>query len=329
MAGFASSLLRAAVVACALVVGPGLAPAALAEPPAQHLDQVPGYQRLKLGAFEITALYDGYIDLDRKLLLNAKAKTVEALLSRMFVDYGKGMQTAVNAFLIHTSDHLVLVDAGTAKAFGPTLGYIQDNIRAAGYDPAQVDTVLLTHLHPDHACGLLTPDGAVAFPNAQVWADKAEADFWLSEAQAAKAPEAAQNLFKLARAAIAPYAAAGRFKTLDQGALPAGISAVATHGHTPGHTSYLLTSQGQRLLVLGDLVHSHATQFAHPEIAVEFDSDKDQAVLTRKKVFADAAKQRLWVAGAHLPFPGIGHIRAEGSAFAWVPLEYSPIRSDR
>ena len=324
-----SALLRGALLGAALLLS-AAAPALAAEPPAQRADQVGGWHRFKLGTFEVTALYDGYIDIDRKAMLNVDGKTVEELLKRMFVDYGKGMQTAVNAYLIHTGSHLVLVDAGTAKAFGPTLGYILENIKAAGYDPAQVDTVLLTHLHPDHVCGLLTPDGAVAFPNAQVWADKDEAGYWLDEAVAAKAPTAMQGLYKLARDAVAPYQSAGRFKTFSgQADLPPGIAAIATHGHTPGHTSYLFTSQGQSLLVLGDLVHSHATQFSHPEIAFEYDSDTKAAVKTRKQVFADSARQRLWVAGAHLPFPGIGHIRAEGKAFAWVPLEYSPIRSDR
>lgn len=323
-----SSLARAAFVGAALVLAAAVP--ALAETPAQKGDQVGGWHRFKLGGFEVTALYDGYIDLPQKVLLNISAKTTEALLKRMFVDYGKGIQTAVNAYLVHTGSKLVLVDAGTAKAFGPTLGFIPDNLRAAGYDPAQVDAVLLTHLHPDHAAGLLTAEGKAVFPNADIWVAKAEADFWLDKAIAAKMPEANRVFFKMARDAVAPYKAAGKFHVINgQVGLPAGIAAVDTSGHTPGHTSFLLTSQGQSLLVLGDVVHNHAVQFAHPEVAFEYDSDKTQAVKTRKKVFADAAKQKLWVAGAHLPFPGIGHVRAEGKAFAWVPLEYSPLRKDR
>ncbi|ARJ64852.1 MBL fold metallo-hydrolase [Magnetospirillum sp. ME-1] len=323
-----ASLARAAFAGAALLLAAALP--AQAETPAQKGDQVGGWHRFKLGGFEVTALYDGYIDLPQKVLLNISAKSTEELLRRMFVDYGKGIQTAVNAYLVHTGNRLVLVDAGTAKAFGPTLGFIPDNIRAAGYDPAQVDAVLLTHLHPDHAAGLLTADGKAVFPNADIWVAKAEADFWLDEAVAAKMPEGNRVFFKMARDAVAPYKAAGKFHALSgQVGLPAGIAAVDTNGHTPGHTSYLLTSQGQSLLVLGDLVHNHAVQFAHPEVAFEYDSDKAQAVKTRKKVFADAARQRLWVAGAHLPFPGIGHVRAEGKAFAWVPLEYSPLRADR
>jgi glyoxylase-like metal-dependent hydrolase (beta-lactamase superfamily II) len=81
--------------------------------------------------------------------------------------------------------------------------------------------------------------------------------------------------------------------------------------------------------VWGDLVHSHAVQFMHPEVAFEYDVDKKQAVATRRKLFAEAAHDKLWVGGAHLPFPGLGHVRKDGNAYAWVPIEYGPLRTDR
>jgi glyoxylase-like metal-dependent hydrolase (beta-lactamase superfamily II) len=108
-----------------------------------------------------------------------------------------------------------------------------------------------------------------------------------------------------------------------------GLKTVSLFGHTPGHSGYLFTSQGKSLLMWGDIVHSHSVQFARPEVAMEFDIDQDKAVATRRGVFADAARDKLWVAGAHLPFPGIGHVRADGDAFAWVPVEFGPIRTDR
>ncbi len=301
-----------------------------AAPPAAQTSQVPGYYRMALGEFTVTALYDGYVDLGPGLLKGIAAKDVQSLLARMFLQSTPGVQTAVNAFLVHTGSNLVLIDAGAAKAFGPTLGVILDNIRAAGYDPAQIDTVLLTHLHADHAAGLVF-DGKPAFPNADVRVAKEDAAFWLSEEIAAKAPKEAQPFFQLARAAVAPYQASGRFKPYAAGeALVPGITAVPAYGHTPGHSGYLLQSKGHSMLVWGDIVHSHAVQFQRPNVSLEFDVDQPKAIATRRKLFADAARNKLWVAGAHLPFPGIGHVRADGKQrYAWVPIEFGPIRSDR
>lgn len=140
---------------------------ASAEAPAKKT-QVPGYYRLMLGNFEVTALYDGAIDLDEKLLMNINKREIQRLLARQFLK-GPKVQTAVNAYLINTGSKLVLVDAGAAKLFGPGLGNIVANLKAAGYAPEQVDTVLITHLHGDHVNGLVTPDGQRVFINAEVW----------------------------------------------------------------------------------------------------------------------------------------------------------------
>ncbi|MCQ4345960.1 MBL fold metallo-hydrolase [Pseudomonas stutzeri] len=323
-----SALLAAALVAAA--VSATLPLAASAAPVAKQQTQVPGFYRMALGEFEVTALYDGYVDLETRLLKGASAEDIQSLLARMFVESSGGVQTAVNAYLINTGSQLVLVDAGAAQCFGPTLGAIQANIRAAGYAPEQIDTLLLTHLHPDHACGLLDADGGMAFPNARVHVPQAEADYWLSAEVAAKAAEASQGMFKLAQAALAPYLAAGRLKPYgEQGPGIAGVTPVASPGHTPGHSGYLFASGEQRLLVWGDIVHSHAVQFARPEVTIEFDVDSARAVASRQRALADAALDRLWVAGAHLPFPGIGHVRVEGEGYAWVPVEYGPLRGDR
>ncbi|MDE2441247.1 MAG: MBL fold metallo-hydrolase [Betaproteobacteria bacterium] len=315
------SFLRHLFISAALVLISGLASA---EAPRQNT-QVPGYYRLMVGQFEVTALYDGAIDLDEKLLKNINKRDIQHLLAREFLK-GPKVQTAVNAYLINTGSRLILVDAGAAKLFGPGLGNIVDNLKAAGYTPEQVDTVLITHLHGDHVNGLITPDGQRVFANAEVWSAKTDNDFWLSEATAARAPKDLQPLFKMSRDAAAPYLAAGKWKTFDGNReLLAGISSVDTHGHTPGHASYLFQSGDQRLMILGDLVHNHAVQFARPEVAIEFDNDPKEAVATRKRIFHLAAKEKLMVAGMHLPFPGIGHVRKESKGYAWVPAEFSPL----
>lgn len=321
--------------AIAVAVGATVLPAgearAQATPPAQQKTQMPGYYRMMVGQLEVTALYDGYIDLDPKILKYTSAREVQSLLARMFVESTPGMQTAVNAYLINTGRNLVLVDTGAAGCFGPTLGRIGENLRAAGYMPEQVDTVLLTHLHGDHACGLAA-NGKPAFPNATVYVDKADAEYWLNEANAAAAPKDAQGLFAMARAALAPYQAANRFRTFNGGAgaePTPGVRAVPAYGHTPGHSGYMFTSGKDSLLLWGDIIHSHAVQFRRPQVAIEFDTDSHAAVITRKRILADAAKSRLWVGGAHLPFPGLGHVRRDTAGYSWVPAEYGPIRTDR
>lgn len=329
-AGFPALLTAAAVAVSALTMTLATAPAAHAAPPAQQKTQVPGFYRMMVGQFEVTALYDGYIDIDPKILRYTSAREVQSLLARMFVAATPGVQTAVNAYLINTGSNLVLVDTGAAACFGPTLGRIVENLRAAGYEPAQVDTVLLTHLHGDHACGLAA-DGKAVFPNATVHVDQADADFWLSEAKAAAAPKDAQPFFAMARAAVAPYQSAGRLRTYTgagQEPVP-GVTVVNANGHTPGHNGYLFTSGKDSLLLWGDIVHNHAVQLRRPEVAIEFDVDSPAAVRTRKRIFADAAKNKLWVGGAHMPFPGIGHVRREAAGYTWVPVEFGPIRADR
>lgn len=310
----------------------GLALASLglhAAPPAQTT-QVPGYYRHATGDFEVTALYDGYVDLGTPLLKGLRAGQIQSLLARMFIESSKGVQTAVNAYLIHTGSHLVLVDAGSANCFGPALGQVQENIRAAGYKLEDVDSVLLTHLHPDHLCGVLDKTGQPAFPNATLWAAQEDVDFWLDEKVAAAAPEANKPFFQMAMNAARPYQAAGKFRSFKAGdTLLPGVAVVSSPGHTPGHSAYLFTSGKQQLLVWGDIVHSHAVQFQHPEVSLEFDVDQKQAIATRKARFAQATRAGWAIAGAHLPFPGIGHIRKEGKAYAWVPVEFGPIRTDR
>ena len=220
----------------------------------------------------------------------------------------------------------MLVDAGAAQLFGPGLGQVHANLRAAGYQPEQVDAVLLTHLHGDHVGGLRTAEGQMAFPNAQVHVSKEDADHWLNPAVMAKAPAAAKGFFQAAQDSVAPYAQAGRLRTYTgtDEILP-GVRPVQTHGHTPGHTSYLFSSQGQQLLIWGDIVDNAAVQFPKPQVTIEFDSVPAQALATRMKVLGWTAKDALPVAGAHLPFPGMGQVRAEGKGrYSWVPLDYAP-----
>jgi glyoxylase-like metal-dependent hydrolase (beta-lactamase superfamily II) len=293
----------------------------------QQGTQAPGYFRLALGDYEVTALFDGYNDLSPKLLQGMSQSQIRALLARRSIET-PGVQTAFNAFLVNTGKQLILVDSGAGQCIGATAGQLLANMQAAGYQPEQVDTILLTHLHLDHVCGLVDAQKQALFTHATVYTAKAEADYWLDPAALAKAPAGAREFFKIAQDSTAPYVAAGRFKTFaaDQSPLPGLVEATLEAGHTPGSTTYRFTSQNQSIVFMGDLVHNLAVQFEHPQVSIGFDVNSAQAINARQAVFSAAVVSKTWVTAAHLPFPGIGHITAQGKHFQWVPVEYGPYK---
>jgi glyoxylase-like metal-dependent hydrolase (beta-lactamase superfamily II) len=154
-----------------------------------------------------------------------------------------------------------------------------------------------------------------------------DVSYWLNESNEAGAPESQQGNFKIARQAMGLYLAANRMKpfTGDTVIFP-GIKAVEAPGHSPGHAMVQVESDGQKLLLWGDLIHAAAVQFADPGVAIQWDSDPKQAVATRGQVLADAAKNGYWIAGAHLSFPAFGHVRAEGKGYVYVPINYTQNR---
>jgi glyoxylase-like metal-dependent hydrolase (beta-lactamase superfamily II) len=313
-----------AAIAAALTAASGaaLVPATAQAAAPQVKTQAPGYYRVMLGDFEITALSDGTVDLPvDKLLTNIKPAAVEKALSRAYLK--APVESSVNAFLINTGSQLVLVDTGAGTLFGPTLGKLVANLKAAGYQPEQVDAVLITHMHPDHIGGLMSGDKRT-FPNATVHVDKADADFWLSADNMKKAPAEMQSMFQGATAMLNPYATADKLKpfTGDTELMP-GIKTMGAHGHTPGHSNYAVESKGQKLVLWGDLLHVASVQFPDPSVTIQFDSDSKAAAAQRKKAYAEAAKDGYWVAAAHLPFPGIGHVDPEGKAYSWIPANYT------
>ena len=316
------SLTYGALASFLLLLAP--LPIATATAP-QVKTSAPGYYRMMLGDFEVTALSDGTVDLKiEDLLTNTTAAKIRSALAR--AQLKDPVEMSVNTYLVNTGSKLVMIDAGSGVFFGPTLGKLIANLKASGYQPEQVDEIYITHMHSDHVGGLVDGD-KIAFPNAVVRADRRDADFWLSKANMDTAPKDAKPAFEGAMASINPYIAAGKFKPFDGNTdLVPGVSAISTYGHTPGHTVYMVESQGQRLVLWGDLMHVAAVQFAEPSVTIRFDTDSKAAAAQRKKQYADAAKRGHWVAAAHLPFPGIGHLRADGKGYDWVPANYTSLR---
>ena len=281
----------------------------------------PGYFRMMLGDFEVTALNDGTIDLPvDKLLKTAPATTNKALKAAFLAT---PVETSVNAFLINTGSKLVLIDAGAGGLFGPTSNRLVESLKASGYQPEQVDEIYITHLHGDHIGGV-SKDGAALYPNAVLRAGKLDAEHWLSQAKLDKAPADGKADFKGPINAVAPYQAKQRFKPIDGDIeLVPGVKSYGTHGHTPGHTSYVVESKGQKLILTGDLIHVGAVQFGDPSVTIEFDSDQKAALAQRLKVFAAAEKEGALIGASHIQFPGLGHLRSAGKGYQWVPVNYT------
>jgi glyoxylase-like metal-dependent hydrolase (beta-lactamase superfamily II) len=299
--------LALAVSATALAAGP------------QLKGQAPGWYRVQLGDFEVTALSDGVIDLPvDKLLQQPAADTVRALQHRYL---GVPLETSVNAYLVNTGAKVVLVDTGTAGLFGPTAGRVLANLKASGYAPEQVDEIVITHMHGDHIGGA----SSSAFPNATLRVDKRDSEFWLAPEQVGKSDGA-----KAIAALVKSFADAGRFKPFDGSAdgvdIVPGMKAFPAYGHTPGHSNYVAESKGQKMMFWGDLMHVAAVQFDKPEVTIQFDSDPKAARPAREKAYAAAAEGGYYVAVAHVSFPGIGRLRADGKGYDWLPVNYSTNR---
>lgn len=314
MRPFARTLLAGAIA------GLAFSSAAMAAAPMAKT-QAPGFYRMMLGDFEVTALNDGTINLPVQQLLHEKPAKVEKALKENFLTIPP--ETSVNAYLINTGSKLVLIDTGAGALFGPTLGRLQANLKAAGYTPEQVDEIYITHLHGDHVGGIVA-SGAAAFPNAVIRADKDDAAHWLSKEKLEAAPADQKGSFEGPMMALEPYIKADRFKTFDAGSeLVPGVRNYPTHGHTPGHTSYLVESKGQKLVVIGDLIHVGSVQLPDPQVTIQFDTDSKVARTQRLKVFSEAAKEGTLVGAAHIQFPGLGHLKSAGKGYQWIPVNYT------
>ena len=314
------SILKGAV--SGLIAAPFIAqPIAFAKAP-YAVVQAPGFYRLKIGSAEVTALSDGTVALPlAKLYTNTSQEHAKSALNEAFLP--EIVPTSVNAFLVNTGERLVLIDAGTGAYLGPSLGKLVANIEASGYKTDDIDDVVLTHIHTDHSGGLMS-NSMRTFPNATLRVNEREARFWLSAENAKAATGIVKQHFAEADQCVTPYVKAGKFETFADNSAPVpGLGSILYAGHTPGHSAITLESEGQKIVFWGDITHGDILQFDEPGVAIEFAIDQKAAVAARDIAFRQAVEGKYLIAGAHVAFPGIGHVRKDSTNYDWLPFNYA------
>lgn len=318
-------LAASSALAVAPVAGPALAQTAPSSASAQGSAprQAPGFYRYKVGDIEVTAINDGFAQRPLEgFVRNAELSQVQQAMQEAFLP-GNALPITFNTLVLNNSGRLTLIDTGNGDMGAPTSGRWMANFRAAGFDPAQVNTVVISHFHGDHINGLRLKDGTAVFPNAEVMAPAAEWAFWMDDARMNQAPEAMKGAFQGVRRVFGPIANNVKRYEMDKEVVP-GLTAIAAPGHTPGHTAYMLSSGNGKLMIMSDITNHPALFVRNPDWSAVFDMDADQARATRRRMLDMAASERAQVAFYHAPFPATGHIAKDGNGFRFVPVQWSP-----
>lgn len=264
------------------------------------------------GLFNVTVLPDIPLEGNARLLIGA----TDEMLNR-YIPSGV-FSIPIHAFMIETPDHTILVDAGTGMNLS---GHLETYQKKA----EDIDVILLTHLHGDHIGGLLK-DGGKSFPAATLYVSQPEYDYWMNDQIMSGLPANEQVSFTHARNVLNAYQdqlhlfTPGEAGNSGKELLP-GVQSIAAYGHTPGHTAYLLRSDGDQLLIWGDLTHAMDIQMPYPQIAMTYDTDPTQAIESRIRLLNYVSENNIRIAGMHIVYPGMGHITGSGSnSYSFTPV---------
>jgi glyoxylase-like metal-dependent hydrolase (beta-lactamase superfamily II) len=287
--------------------------------------QGPGVYRTKLGAFQVTALYDGtwFLPIDDEFVRNASGAAVSRALRDAFLP-PRILPITFTALLLNTGSKLVLIDTGTAGQVVDTAGVMLDNLAVAGVTPGAIDTILISHFHPDHIDGIKSKDGDKVFANAEIFVPEPEWAYWMDDANMSGAPKPVVKYFLNARRIFGDIGKeVQRFKPGAE--VVPGITSIPAYGHTPGHTAFAIHSGNQSMLAMSDTVRNPYLFARHPDWQPIFDMDGPLAVKTRRRMLDRAAADRMLVEAYHFPFPACGHMVKRGTGYEVVPVEWRPL----
>lgn len=313
----AAAAVAAAPIASAHLVSPAHAAAPMLG------NAQPTHYRFKLGDFEVTMISDADAFIDGPWPLigkNAPQADVDQLMRDNLLPTNK-YQPGFTPMIVNTGKELILFDTGNgSRGFvpRPSGGWLAAQLAPAGFKPGDIDVVVLSHGHPDHIGGLYENERPL-FPNARYVTGAVEYDFWSPEGKHSGDMEKFASLF---RDYVVPLAAKTTFLKPGSEVAP-GISAVETHGHTPGHLSYRIASGGKELFFLADCAHHQVASLARPDWHCVFDVDPEKGAETRKRVFDMLATEKVAVSAFHMPFPSLGYVeRLNGGGYRWLPHSY-------
>lgn len=273
-----------------------------------------GWYRFRVGRFECTSIWDGYIHHGYEGIYPNADPDELARLKQEYRLPEDHIPMDLNPAVVNTGDKLIVIDAGMGKKntmFGDTMGRMLDNMKAAGIDPDDVDVVLMTHLHPDHAFGLIHPDGSAVFPNAKLYCTKGDWNEWTDEANLSR-NDHKKPWTEGAIEALQPYR--GRIEFVNEGEeIFPGVSLTMVAGHSLGQCAFIFESEGEKVVFTGDAAHHQVFDPIHPEwyFHMEFDSDPDMGTDAKRKIFDKVVKEGIRFHGYHFPFPGLGEIEAK------------------
>ena len=279
-----------------------------------------GFHKFKAGDIEVATIYDG-VNVkphDAGFIKNASIDdTKQALRASGQAD--DAVRIPFTVTVVKIGGKTVMFDSGTGAQLAPTAGLMAANMAAAGIDPAQIDTIIMTHFHPDHIFGLMAKEtNAQTYPNAQIIVPAAEMAFWGDAGVFAKLPEGAHGLAKRIQATLAVWKNV-TIAEADREVAP-GITAISAFGHTPGHTAYVMGSGKDQLMVLSDTANIPALFVKNPGWHVQFDSDPVLAEATRRRLFDRAVADNALITGYHFGMPGAGRMVKDGNGYTFVPV---------
>jgi glyoxylase-like metal-dependent hydrolase (beta-lactamase superfamily II) len=293
--------------------------------------QAPSFYRYKVGDAQVTVVSDGVntFPLGANFVPNVKVEDVAAALEKAYLPKDK-VSIQFGPLVINSGGKLIVVDtgngAGALAGSKGAVGQFSANMAAAGFDPKAVDLVVISHFHSDHINGLLNADGTPAFANAEVLVPSVEWKFFMDDGEMSRATgERMPGVFKNARRVL-ETGLKKKVTPYEWGKeVVSGLLAVETPGHTPGHTSYVLSSGSGKVFIQSDVTNIPYLFAANPDWHAFFDQDADMAEKSRRKTYDMLVAEKLQVQGFHYPFPGLGHVEKDGNGYRTIPAPWNPI----